>query len=65
MIGAGSRERRERGESRRQVSASFRRSRWLAGFLFVSLYGGVLGDLESLLFGDLLGISDGQVWRSR
>ena len=37
------------------------------GFLFVSLYGGVLGDLESLLFGDLLGVSDGQVlrcWRS-
>jgi zinc/manganese transport system permease protein len=32
-----------------------------AGFLFVSLYGGVLGDLESLLFGDILGVSDGQV----
>ncbi len=31
------------------------------GFLFVSLYGGVLDDLESLLFGDLLGVSDGQV----
>jgi zinc/manganese transport system permease protein len=31
------------------------------GFLFVSLYGGVLGDLESLLFGDLLGVDDGQV----
>ncbi|HEX3909200.1 MAG TPA: metal ABC transporter permease [Solirubrobacteraceae bacterium] len=31
------------------------------GFLFVSLYGGVLGDLESLLFGDLLGVSDGEV----
>jgi zinc/manganese transport system permease protein len=31
------------------------------GFLFVSLYGGVLGDLESLLFGDILAISDGQV----
>ncbi len=31
------------------------------GYLFVSLYGGVLGDLESLLFGNLLGISDGQV----
>ncbi len=31
------------------------------GFLFVSLYGGVLGDLEGLLFGDLLGVSDGQV----
>jgi zinc/manganese transport system permease protein len=32
-----------------------------AGFLFVSLYGGVLGDLENLLFGDLLGVSDGEV----
>jgi zinc/manganese transport system permease protein len=31
------------------------------GFTFVSLYGGVLGDLEGLLFGSLLGISDGQV----
>ena len=31
------------------------------GYLFVSLYGGVLGDLESLLFGNLLGVSDGQV----
>jgi zinc/manganese transport system permease protein len=32
-----------------------------AGFLFVSLYGGVLGDLESLLFGNVLGVSDSQV----
>jgi zinc/manganese transport system permease protein len=32
-----------------------------AGFLFVSLYGGVLGDLENLLFGTFLGISDGRV----
>jgi zinc/manganese transport system permease protein len=32
-----------------------------AGFLFVSLYGGVLGELDSLLFGDLLGVSNGQV----
>jgi zinc/manganese transport system permease protein len=31
------------------------------GFLFVSLYGGVLGDLENLLFGDLLGVSDNEV----
>lgn len=31
------------------------------GFLFVSLYSGVLGDLENLLFGTFLGISDGQV----
>jgi zinc/manganese transport system permease protein len=32
-----------------------------AGFLFVSLYGGVLGDLESVLFGNILGVSDGAV----
>ncbi len=32
-----------------------------AGFLFVSLYGGVLGDLDNLLFGGLLGVSDGEV----
>ncbi len=31
------------------------------GFLFVSLYGGVLGDLENLLFGNLLGVGDGEV----
>jgi zinc/manganese transport system permease protein len=31
------------------------------GFLFVSLYGGVLGDLEGLLFGNILAISDGQL----
>jgi zinc/manganese transport system permease protein len=31
------------------------------GFLFVSLYGGVLGDLDNLLFGTFLGISDQQV----
>jgi zinc/manganese transport system permease protein len=31
------------------------------GFLFVSLYGGVLGDLESLLFGNILAISDAQL----
>ncbi|HEX5225847.1 MAG TPA: metal ABC transporter permease [Solirubrobacteraceae bacterium] len=29
-----------------------------AGFLFLSLYGGVLGDLESDLFGTFLGVSD-------
>jgi zinc/manganese transport system permease protein len=31
------------------------------GFLFLSLYKGVLGSLETLLFGSFLGISDGQV----
>jgi zinc/manganese transport system permease protein len=32
-----------------------------AGYLFLSLYGGVLGDLENLLFGTVVGISDNQV----
>jgi zinc/manganese transport system permease protein len=32
-----------------------------AGFVFVSLYGGVLADLESLLFGNAVAITDGQV----
>ena len=49
------------GASSRRASAPCRRSRSAAGFLFVSLYGGVLGDLENLLFGNLLGVSDGQV----
>ncbi len=31
------------------------------GFLFLSLYSGVLGGLENLLFGTFLGISNGQV----
>ena len=31
------------------------------GFLFLSLYGGVLADLENLLFGDFLGITRGEV----
>ncbi len=31
------------------------------GFLFLSLYSGVLGSLESLLFGNPLGVSDAQV----
>lgn len=31
------------------------------GFLFLSLYGGVLEDLEALLFGDFLGIATSQV----
>jgi len=31
------------------------------GFLFLSLYNGVLGELENLLFGTFLGISDGEV----
>jgi zinc/manganese transport system permease protein len=32
------------------------------GFLFLSLYGGVLENLETLLFGSFLGITTAQVW---
>jgi zinc/manganese transport system permease protein len=32
------------------------------GFLFLSLYGGVLENLESLLFGSILGVTRGEVW---
>ena len=32
------------------------------GFLFLSLYGGVLENLETLLFGSFLGITTTQVW---
>jgi zinc/manganese transport system permease protein len=52
------------GSSWREESAATGAVQALAlalGFLFVSLYGGVLGDLEGLLFGNLLGVSDGQV----
>jgi zinc/manganese transport system permease protein len=59
-IGAAGGERRTWGEEAAGIGV-FQALALAAGFLFVSLYGGVLGDLESLLFGNLLGISDGQV----
>jgi zinc/manganese transport system permease protein len=59
-IGAAGSERRTWGEEAAGIGV-FQALALAAGFLFVSLYGGVLGDLESLLFGNLLGISDGQV----
>ncbi len=60
-IGGASRgERRTWGEEAAGIGV-FQAAALAAGFLFVSLYGGVLGDLESLLFGDLLGITDGQI----
>jgi zinc/manganese transport system permease protein len=34
---------------------------WAVGFLLLSLYGGVLENLESLLFGSILGVTSGQV----
>jgi zinc/manganese transport system permease protein len=54
---------RGRGSSREQGASigAVQATALALGFLFVSLYGGVLGDLESLLFGNILAISDGQV----
>jgi zinc/manganese transport system permease protein len=54
----------ERGGSGREATAAVgvvQAAALALGFLFVSLYGGVLGGLEGLLFGNLLGVSDGQV----
>ncbi len=53
-----------RGRSWSEQSASVGAVQALAlalGFLFVSLYGGVLNNLESLLFGTFLGVSDAEV----
>jgi zinc/manganese transport system permease protein len=54
---------RGRGSMREQGAAigAVQATALALGFLFVSLYGSVLGDLESLLFGNILAISDGQV----
>jgi zinc/manganese transport system permease protein len=52
--------RRSWGEESANIGA-VQASALAVGFLFVSLYGGVLGDLESLLFGNILGVSDGEV----
>jgi zinc/manganese transport system permease protein len=54
---------RDRSSSREQGAriGAVQATALALGFLFVSLYGGVLADLESLLFGNILAISDGQV----
>jgi zinc/manganese transport system permease protein len=57
LAGGGRRSWRAQGPSIAAVQASA----LALGFLFVSLYGGVLGDLESLLFGNVLAISDAQL----
>lgn len=52
------------GEGWREESAGIgavQASALALGFLFVSLYGGVLGSVESLLFGNILGVSDGEL----
>ncbi len=59
-IGASGGQRRSWGEQAGAIGV-FQALALAVGFLFVSLYGGVLGDLENLLFGNLLGVSTAQV----
>ena len=66
--GGGDRDRDSGRGSQRSPAATSRRSRapcrrsaLACGFLFLSLYGGVLANYEGLLFGSFLGITRGQV----
>jgi zinc/manganese transport system permease protein len=63
LIAAGSRTAGRRDASQESaVIGSVQAAALALGFLFLSLYGGVLVDLESLLFGSFLGITADQVW---
>jgi zinc/manganese transport system permease protein len=63
LIAAGSRTGGRRNTSQESAVIGAVQAAALAlGFLFLSLYGGVLVDLESLLFGSFLGITADQVW---
>ncbi len=54
--------RQQRGRSEESAAiGTVQAAALAAGFLFLSLYKGVLGGLESLLFGTFLGVSRGQV----
>ncbi len=62
VIAAGSRTAGRRDLSQESAAIGSVQAGALAlGFLFLTLYGGVLEDLESLLFGSFLGITTGQV----
>src|ERR1700739_985921 len=61
VIGAaGAGRRRNRGEES-AVTGTVQAFGLACGFLFLSLYQGVLANYESLLFGSFLGITSGQV----
>lgn len=62
VIAAGSRNAGRRGLAHESaVIGAVQAFGFAAGFLFLSLYSGVLESLETLLFGSFLGISRGQV----
>jgi zinc/manganese transport system permease protein len=58
--GRGAGNRRERAQESAATGA-VQAGALALGFLFLSLYGGVLEDLETLLFGSFVGIDSGQV----
>ena len=60
MIGAAAGRRPHRGEES-AVTGTVQAFGLACGFLFLSLYQGVLAGYENLLFGDFLGITRGQV----
>jgi zinc/manganese transport system permease protein len=60
VIGAAAARRRDRGEES-AVTGTVQAFGLACGFLFLSLYQGVLAGYENLLFGDFLGITRGQV----
>jgi zinc/manganese transport system permease protein len=61
-IGAGSRTAGRRNLTRETaVVGAVQASGFALGFLFLSLYGGILENLEQLLFGSFLGVTTGQV----
>jgi zinc/manganese transport system permease protein len=60
VIGAGSGRRHHRGQES-AVTGTVQAFGLACGFLFLSLYHGVLGNYESLLFGSFLGITREQV----
>jgi zinc/manganese transport system permease protein len=63
VIAAGSRSRGRRSFAEESAAIGIVGAAGFAlGFLFLSLYGGVLENLESLLFGSFLGITTSQVW---
>ena len=60
VIGAAAGTRRHRGEES-AVTGTVQAFGLACGFLFLSLYQGVLAGYENLLFGDFLGVTRGQV----
>ena len=62
-VAAGATARRSRGQES-AITGAVQAFGLACGFLFLSLYQGVLANYESLLFGSFLGITSDRFWRS-